>query len=73
MELFRVLIPKDDSWKIVEAIGNTNAAHWVDLNKNEQPFNLPYATRIKLCDEVERKIHFLIQKCNEYRIKIYKP
>lgn len=56
MELYRVTIPKDDAWKVVEALGHTNAAHWVDLNKNEQPFNLPYAQRIKLCDDVERKV-----------------
>lgn len=73
MELYRVTIPKDDAWKVVEALGNTDAAHFIDLNKNEQPFNLPYATRIKLCDETERKLLFLIQKCNEYRIKMFKP
>jgi vacuolar-type H+-ATPase subunit I/STV1 len=43
MELYRVIIPKDDAWKVVEALGNTDAAHFVDLNKNEQPFMLPYA------------------------------
>lgn len=73
MELYRVTIPKDDAWKVIEALGSTNAAHFIDLNKNEQPFNLPYAQRIKLCEETERKIHFLLQKCNEYRIKLYRP
>ena len=57
----------------MEALGNTEAAHFIDLNKNEQPFNLPYAQRIKLCDETERKILYLISKCNEHRIRIYKP
>ena len=73
MELYRVTIPKDDAWKVVEALGNTEATHFIDLNKNEQPFNLPYAQRIKLCDETERKILYLISKCNEHRIRIYKP
>lgn len=73
MELYRVTIPKDDAWKVIEALGNTDAAHFIDLNKNEQAFALPYAQRIKLCDETERKILFLIQKCNDYKIKIHKP
>jgi vacuolar-type H+-ATPase subunit I/STV1 len=73
MELYRVTIPKDDAWKVVEALGGTHSAHFIDLNKNEQPFNLPYAQRIKLCEETERKVQFLISKCKEYRIRIYKP
>lgn len=73
MELYRVTIPKDDAWSVVEALGNTDSAHFIDLNKNEQPFNLPYAQRIKLAEETERRIHYLIQKCKELRIKIYRP
>lgn len=73
MELYRIIIPKDDAWKVVEALGNTEAAHFIDLNKNEQPFMLPYAQRIKICDETERKVSYLINKCKEYRIKLFKP
>ena len=73
MELYRVTIPKDDAWKVVEALGKQDVAHFIDLNKAEQPFSLPYAQRIKLCDDIEKKVHFLISKCNEYRIKMYKP
>ena len=73
MELYRVTIPKDDAWKVVEALGKEDVAHFIDLNKGEQPFSLPYVQRIKLCDDTERKVHFLINKCIEYRIKMYKP
>jgi V-type H+-transporting ATPase subunit a len=73
MELYRLIIPKDDAWRIVEALGNTDAAHFVDLNKNEQPFMLPYQQRIKVCDDTERKVHYLISKCTEYRIQLFKP
>jgi hypothetical protein len=43
------------------------------LNKDEQTISLPYAQLIKFCDDTERKVHFLVNKCNEYRIKMYKP
>lgn len=73
MELYRLIIPKDDAWRIVEALGNTDAVHFVDLNKNEQPFMLPYQQRIRICDETERKINYLISKCKEYRIQLFYP
>ena len=60
MELYRLTIPKDDSWRVIESLGNLDLAHFIDLNKNEQPFSLPYATRVKLCDETERRIQYLI-------------
>lgn len=50
-----------------------DVAHLVDLNKNEQPFNLPYSNRIKLCDETERRLLYLIGKCKEHRIRVNKP
>jgi hypothetical protein len=56
MELYRISIPKDDAWTVVEALGHKNFAHFIDLNKDVQIFNLPYAFRIKMCDETERRI-----------------
>lgn len=56
MELYRISIPKDDSWVVVNALGQKNFAHFIDLNKQEQLFNLPYQFRIKMCDETERRI-----------------
>ena len=73
MELYRLTIPKDDSWRVIESLGNLDLAHFIDLNKNEQAFSLPYATRVKLCDETERRIQYLIQKCKDNKIKINKP
>jgi hypothetical protein len=56
MELYRITVPKDDAWRVIESLGNLDLAHFIDLNKNENAFNLPYATRVKLCDETERRI-----------------
>jgi len=73
MELYKVTIPKDDVWKVIDALGRLEKAHFVDLNKQEQPFALTYANRIKLCDNTERRIKFLIAKCKEYKIKVERP
>lgn len=73
MELYRLIIPKDDAWKVIERLGFIEAAHFVDLNKDEQPYQLPFTIRIKLCDETEKRIRYLLNKCAEFRIKIYRP
>jgi len=43
MELYQLVIPKDDIWRVIESLGQLNMAHFLDLNKDVQPFNLPYA------------------------------
>jgi len=57
----------------MNTIGELNTAHFIDLNKGEQPFNLPYANQIKASEETERRLVYLINECKEYRIKIQRP
>jgi len=56
MELFQVTMSKDDAWTIMNELGQLDTLHFVDLNKDEQSFNLPYAQEIRRCDETFRKI-----------------
>jgi len=60
MELYRISIPKDDIWTVVQEIGESNFAHFIDLNKDGKAYSLPYAFRIKMCDETTRRIQYLI-------------
>jgi vacuolar-type H+-ATPase subunit I/STV1 len=73
MEMYRLTIQKDDAWKVTEMLGNLDVAHLIDLNKGEQSFNLPYSNRIRLCDETERRLLYLIGKCKEHRLRVNKP
>jgi hypothetical protein len=43
MTLFQLRVPKDDAWDVMNQLGDLDVAHFINLNKNEQPFNLPYA------------------------------
>ena len=36
-------------------------------------FGLPYAQRIKLCEDTERRLNYLLNKCKEFRIRITRP
>ena len=73
MELYRLTIPKDDAWRVIESLGYKNVAHFIDLNKSEQLFSLPYAVRLKMCDETERRINFLVNKCKELKVTVNRP
>jgi len=73
MELYRISIPKDDVWKVVEKIGLSNFAHFIDMNKDEKSFSLPYAFRVKMCDDTERRIAFLILKSHELKVTCTRP
>ena len=56
MELYQVTMPKDDAWFIMNELGGLGSVHFIDLNKEEQAFHLPYANQIKRCDEALRRI-----------------
>jgi hypothetical protein len=43
MTLYQLTIPKDEAWVVMDSLGGLNVAHFINLNKGEQPFNLPYA------------------------------
>jgi len=42
MVLFQISVQKDDSWKIVNDIGDMGKTHFIDINNEESPYNLPY-------------------------------
>lgn len=73
MELYRVTIPKDDAWRVVETLGDMNAAHFINMNRDVQIQNLPYGARISLCDNAERRLLFLLDACKKMRVPIQKP
>jgi len=49
-------MPNDDAWYLMNEMGNMGTIHFMDLNKAEQPFHLPYAGQIKRADEALRRI-----------------
>lgn len=59
MNLYQITIPKDDAWDVIDALGSLNAAHFINLNKSEQIFNLPYANQIRRCEETERHLLYV--------------
>lgn len=73
MQLYEIAIPKDNAWDIMNELGNLSCMHFVDLNKNEQVFNLTYAPTIKRCEDADRKITYLMGECKKFGVKIRQP
>ena len=73
MTLFRVTIPRDDAWKVVEALGKHGKAHFINMNGQEQTHKLPYASQIANCEETERRLDNLLAMSKTMKIPINKP
>jgi hypothetical protein len=66
-------MPKDDAWDVMNQLGGLDLAHPINLNRGEQPFNLPYASQIKRCEETERRLLYILKQCQSMKVKINKP
>jgi vacuolar-type H+-ATPase subunit I/STV1 len=73
MTLFQIRLPKDDAWDVRNQLGVLDVAHFINLNKGEQPFNLPYANQIKRCEETERRLLYILGRCKDLGVAIIKP
>ena len=58
MYLYKFVLPKDTAWQSIKALGNTNAVHIIDMNRNEQSYKLPYTDMVKRCEESERRLMY---------------
>lgn len=70
MYLYKIVLVKDNEKAIANILGSRNIAHFINLNEHEQVFNLPYVDLIKRCDDAERRLVYLIAKCQQFNIKL---
>jgi len=47
MKLYQLTVPKDDAQGVMNEFGDIGFAHFIDLNTEESPYNLPYTAAIK--------------------------
>ena len=73
MSLYEISIPKDNAWDIMNSLGKMDAMHFIDLNYDEQPFNLTFANWVKRCDDTLRRIAFIKEECNRLHVELKKP
>ena len=73
MSLYEITVPKDNCWDIMNELGNLNSMHIIDLNKDEQVFNLQYTPFIKRWEETEKKIEFIELECKRHKVPTKPP
>jgi hypothetical protein len=73
MRLYQLNVPKDDAWNVMNEFGDIGKAHFIDLNKEDSPYNLPYTSQIKSCEATERKLDFLLEQCKLNYITVTPP
>ena len=73
MALYQITVQKDDSWNILNNIGDIGKTHFIDINLEESPYNLPYTQQIKNCEESEKKLNYISDQCAKHYVKVKKP
>lgn len=73
MALYQISVQKDDSWNILNNIGDIGKTHFIDINLEESPYNLPYTQQIKNCEESEKKLSYIFDQCVKHYVKVKKP
>ncbi|KAI3767091.1 hypothetical protein L2E82_17176 [Cichorium intybus] len=58
MQLARVIIPVESAHRVISYLGELGLFQFKDLNTEKSPFQRTYATQVKRCEEMARKLRF---------------
>jgi len=53
--------------------GDIGKAQFIDLNREESPYSLPYTKQIKECEDTERKLSYLLSESKKNLVDINPP
>lgn len=70
MGYYNLIMQADMGWRILNQLGKLSVLQFVDLNADQTVFNRRYASYIRRCEEAERRIRFLIQEQERFKIPI---
>ena len=73
MALYQLTVPVDDAWNVMNQLGDNGMTHFIDLNKQESPYNLKYTPEVKICEDTERKLAYLFDQCKKNYIQVTPP
>lgn len=71
--LCKTAMTKDTSYESMKALGRLETVSFIDLNTEEQVYDLPFATEVKRCSETLRKIGMIQQECQRLRVPMKEP
>ncbi|KAL4510304.1 hypothetical protein ABPG72_008194 [Tetrahymena utriculariae] len=66
MELYCLLIPRENSYNLVSSLGNKDLFHFIDAEPHTPQFSRLYSKQTKRCDELLNKIDEIGQIMNQF-------
>ena len=73
MKLYQLSLPKDDAHNALNELGALGTAHFIDLNVEASIYALPYTSSLKLIEDSERKLNYLLSECKKYYLPLTPP
>jgi hypothetical protein len=74
VDLYQITFTKDSSRPFIVELGTkARCLQFIDLNREEQVFKLPYAKQLTTCDDALRQLKFLINEGKKLKIDFKPP
>ena len=55
MNLLKLVMSKDQEYAIIDHVGQSEMAHFIDINVEEEVYTLPYMEMLRRCEEAEKR------------------
>ena len=70
MGYYSIVVPSDQAWEVFNQLGKLSAVQFTDQNSDQAVFNRRYASYIRRCEEAERRLRFLLQEQERFKVHI---
>jgi hypothetical protein len=61
MNLYKVVMSKDNEYKVAALLGKNSSSHFIDMNEQESSMHLAYITQVKRCEESDKKLNSVLK------------
>ena len=73
MTLLQVFLPQDQGYEAISHLLELDMVHYVDLNRNTLPNELPFTTLLKRAEESAKKINEIESIYEDYAVEMRAP
>ena len=73
MTLLQVFLPQDQGYEAISHLLSLDMVHYVDLNRNVMPNELPFTTLLKRAEETNKKIAEIEHIYEDYAVDMRAP
>lgn len=70
IHLVKLVFTKNSAFDVMYGLSQVEGMQIIDLNKEEQVYNLTFSQEVKQCNEIDRKLQYIR---NDIKGKVHKP